>query len=123
MGTQRREYCFHLGRRLADVLRGTRTLLIASTDLSHYHRVESANALDEVIIHDAARFDVEQMMVDLETQHAEACGGGPMVAVLAAAHELGADSVDILYHCNSGDVTGDYSAVVGYLSAAAVRIH
>lgn len=123
MGTQRREYCFHLGEKLAHVLKGKRSLLIASTDLSHYHPYDSANALDEVIIQDAARFDVERMMVDLETQHTEACGGGPMVAVLAAAHRLGADSVDILYHCNSGDVTGDYSAVVGYLSAAALRIH
>ena len=77
--------------------------------------------LDKIIIDDAARFDYEQMMKDLETDRAEACGGGPMVAVLLAAHKLGANRAEILHHCNSGDVTGDHSGVVGYLSAVVLR--
>jgi len=117
MGEQRRDYCFHLGKRLAEIFAGTKTLLIASSDLSHYHRHEDAESLDSVIINDVARFDYKKMMNDLETERAEACGGGPMVAVLAAAHRLGANRAEILCHCNSGDVTGDRASVVGYLSA------
>jgi len=118
MGEQRREYCFHLGKRLADVLRHKRVLLIASSDLSHYHPYEEAQSLDAIIIGDVAQFDYEKMMNDLESERAEACGGGPMVAVLDAAHRLGASRAEILYHCNSGDITGDRHSVVGYLSAA-----
>jgi AmmeMemoRadiSam system protein B len=118
MGEQRREYCFHLGKRLADVLRHKRVLLIASSDLSHYHPYEEAESMDAIIIGDVAQFDCEKMMNDLESERAEACGGGPMVAVLDAAHRLGASRAEILYHCNSGDITGDRHSVVGYLSAA-----
>jgi MEMO1 family protein len=117
MGDQRREYCFHLGRRLGEIFEGKRTLCIASSDLSHYHPAEEAQSLDRVIIADLSAFDVGKMMADLETNRTEACGGGPMVAVLAAARTLGADRAEILCHCNSGDVTGDRSSVVGYLSA------
>jgi AmmeMemoRadiSam system protein B len=53
----------------------------------------------------------------------EACGGGPAVAVMTAARLLGADTARILHHCNSGDITGDRSQVVGYLSAAFLRTH
>ena len=96
-------------------------LLIASTDLSHYHPYAIAQALDKIIIMDVARFDYEQMMQDLEMERAEACGGGPTVAVLIAASKLGANRVEVLHHCNSGDITGDHSSVVGYMSAAVLR--
>lgn len=123
MGSQDREYCLHLGRRLGETLAGRNVLLIATTDLSHYHSYDDAGVLDDIIIRDMAQFDVEQMMGDLESNRTEACGGGPAVAVLDAARRLGADKVRILYHCNSGDVTGHRDAVVGYLSAAALRPH
>lgn len=121
MGDQRRELCFHLGQRLGEVLQGTNTLLIASTDLSHYHPYKEAEELDKIVIDDIKRFDYEQLMSHLETQCAEACGGGPTVSILIAANKLGANRVKILSHCNSGDVTGDRSAVVGYLSAVVYR--
>ncbi len=121
VGDQRREYCFHLGKKLAKILAGRRVLIIASTDLSHYYPYDTAVTLDQVIVGDVERFDYEQLMIDLETERAEACGGGPTVAVLLAAHELGANVIRILHVCNSGDVTGDRSGVVGYLSAAILR--
>jgi|ERR1041385_4216671 AmmeMemoRadiSam system protein B len=121
MGDQRREYCFHLGDKLADVLKGKNALLIASTDLSHYYPYDIAMGLDNIIIDDIERFNYEQMMTDLESERAEACGGGPTVAVLVAARKLGANQVRILHHCNSGDITGDHSGVVGYLSAVVFR--
>ena len=120
MGDQRREYCELLGRKLAIALRGKNALLIASSDLSHYHLYETASQLDKIIIDEVAQYDDEKLMDDLETEQVEACGGGPMVAVLRAARTLGADTVKILHHCNSGDITGDRSGVVGYLSAAIV---
>jgi len=47
---------------------------------------------------------------------------GPIVAVMKAAHELGATSARILHYCNSGDVSPRRDAVVGYVSAALVHV-
>jgi AmmeMemoRadiSam system protein B len=121
MGDQRAEFCRHLGRRLARILAGTNSLLVASTDLSHYHPYDAAELLDEAVIRTIERGDAERLLEDLATERAEACGGGPTAAVLVAARELGAGRVTILHHCNSGDVTGDRRSVVGYCSAAITR--
>ena len=121
MGDQRREYCFHLGNKLSSILHGKKALLIASTDLSHYHTYHEAETLDSIIINSVQRFDEEDLMATLETERSEACGGGPTVAVLVAAKKLGANEIKILHYCNSGDVTGDHANVVGYLSAVALR--
>jgi AmmeMemoRadiSam system protein B len=121
MGDQRREFCMALGERLGSILKGKDALLVASTDLSHYYSYDVARKLDQVIIDHVREFDEESLLTDFETQRAEACGGGPMVAMLVAAKKLGGDRVEILHYCNSGDVTGDKDGVVGYLSAAVVR--
>lgn len=117
MGDQRREYCFLLGERLGEVLKGKNVLLVASTDLSHYYQYDVCRKLDSIFIDAVKRFDVERLMEDLETERTEACGGGPTVAAMIAAKNLGAVNSEILHHCNSGDVSGNKSQVVGYLSA------
>jgi AmmeMemoRadiSam system protein B len=117
MGEQRREYSFHLGERLAGIAGGGNTLLVASSDLSHYRPRREAESLDAVIAADVASLDSEKLMDDLETERGEACGGGPMVAVISAARLLGAKRAEILCRCDSGDVTRDRDSVVGYLSA------
>ena len=94
-------------------------LLVASTDLSHYYPSSIADKLDEVFLKDVSDFNFEQLMSDLETKQTEACGGGPTVTVMAALKDLGVEKIRVLHHSNSGDVTGDYSSVVGYCSAVA----
>jgi AmmeMemoRadiSam system protein B len=120
MGDQRREYCFALGEALYRLAQEhEQVLLVASSDLSHYYPSTQADQLDAVVIDDVEKLDYEALMRDLESQRTEACGGGPMVAAMLALSRLGMSSMTILHHCNSGDVTGDYSQVVGYLAAAA----
>lgn len=121
MGVQNRYYCFELGNRLGSLLAGKTALLVASTDLSHYHPYQEAIALDNIVVGHIASFHYEELMNDLESEIVEACGGGPTVAVLRAAKQLGASKVTVLHQCNSGDVTGDKRAVVGYVSALALR--
>ncbi len=117
LGDQKREYCLELGDALASVLQSEDHLLIASTDLSHYHSSERANELDSVFIESVRKFDYEGLMSDLETGKTEACGGGPTVSVMFALRRLGVKNMNVLHHCNSGDVTGESDRVVGYLSA------
>jgi AmmeMemoRadiSam system protein B len=50
-----------------------------------------------------------------------ACGHAAVAAALWAARALGADKVNILHHATSGDVTGDFSQVVGYGAAVAIK--
>lgn len=119
MGDQRREYCMELGRALSTVVDPHQDLLVASTDLSHYHTHTAAEKLDSVMIEDVKGFDAEGLMTHLETGSTEACGGGPAVAVMGALKLLGVPHMKVLHHCNSGDISGDRNQVVGYLSAAA----
>jgi AmmeMemoRadiSam system protein B len=119
MGSQKRDYCFALGTALGETLAGEDVLLVASTDLSHYHPARVADALDAGVIKDVQRFDYEELMQGLESEQLEACGGGPTVSVMRALWDLGVRNMEVLHHCNSGDITGDKSQVVGYLAAAA----
>jgi MEMO1 family protein len=119
LGDQRREYCFELGESLARLLENEDALLVASTDLSHYHQSATAHSLDTIMIENIRAGDADMLMTNLEAGNTEACGGGPTVAVLAALQRLGTHRIEILGYRTSGDVTGDHDAVVGYLSAIA----
>lgn len=123
IGDQTPETCFEVGRALAKVAKGRKALLIASSDLSHFHPYDEAVRLDRQVINSIESFDEEAMMSRIASEHLEACGGGPVVAVMHASKLLGADQAQALFYCNSGDITGDKAGVVGYLSAAFLRVH
>lgn len=111
---------------LADLLARTvapsgDTLLLASSDLSHFHGHERAKALDHEFIRHVRAFDPEALERALAAGACEACGGNPVVAVLRCSRALGADRSLILQYADSGDVTGDRSRVVGYVSAALIK--
>jgi hypothetical protein len=118
MGYQTAATAAALGGALAAALRGRRALLIASTDLSHYHDAATAAALDRVVIDCVSRFDADGLQAALHATPEHACGGGPTVAVMRAARASGARDAVILNYADSGDVSGDKSSVVGYLAAA-----
>jgi AmmeMemoRadiSam system protein B len=118
MGYQTADTAEGLAGALASVLRRRRALLIASTDLSHYHHKVAAARLDSVVIDCISRFDADALQHALDVQPEHACGGGPLVAVMRAAALAGARDAVVLNHADSGDVSGDHSAVVGYVAAA-----
>ncbi len=93
-------------------------LLVASSDLSHYQDAATAAALDAVVIDRVGALDAAGLMDALEREPGHACGGGAVVAVLHAARMLGATGARVLHYADSGDVSGDKSAVVGYMAAA-----
>jgi len=118
VGRQTAETAQALGDALGTVLKGRNALLVASTDLSHYHDAATAARLDGVVIDHVSRFDADGLQRALDAEPEHACGGGPTVAVMRAARHLGARDAVILRYADSGDVSGDKSAVVGYLAAA-----
>ena len=124
MGHQTRETSFSLGEAIAKSVavhastRHREILLIASSDLSHYEDARVASALDQVVLTQVEAIDAEGLMRALEREPRHACGGGPMVSVLHAAKTLGASAARVLRYADSGDVSGDKTAVVGYMAAA-----
>jgi AmmeMemoRadiSam system protein B len=123
MGSQAREECDGLARALSAAAAGRPdVLLVASSDLSHYHPAPVANALDAQVVQDVERLDPDRLMDRLEREPGHACGGGPMVAVMRAARRLGANRATTLRYADSGDAgERDKSRVVGYLAAALSR--
>ena len=118
MGRQTRETAAALGDALVRAARGRRVLLVASSDLSHFFDARTAAALDAAVIGDIDRLDAEGLMSRLERRPEHACGGGPIVSVLRAAHALGANASRVVQYADSGDISGDKQSVVGYLAAA-----
>jgi hypothetical protein len=110
-----------LGLALAAVLKGRQSLLVASTDLSHFYSRRIADELDAEVLRRVEAFDPPGVIQVEEQGKGYACGRGALAAVLWAARELGGDTVKVLRHATSGDVTGDYSEVVGYGAAVVTR--
>ena len=118
MGFQTAATARALGDALATAVGGKKTLLVASTDLSHYRDAATAARLDAVVIDRVSRFDADGLQAALDRCPEHACGGGPTVAVMHAARLVGARDAVVLRYADSGDVSGDKTAVVGYLAAA-----
>jgi AmmeMemoRadiSam system protein B len=117
MGHQSRATIAALADGLASALASRRALLVASSDLSHYHDSRRAAMLDRVIVDALDRFDPEAVERALVRDPGHACGGGPILSVMRAARTLGAADARVLCYADSGAVSGDTSAVVGYCAA------
>lgn len=111
-----------LGKSLAKIVVDRDTILVASTDLSHFYTQEHAKTLDAEVLRHVEAFDPLGVLQAEEKGKGFACGRGALAAVLWAAKDLGANSVQVLKHATSGDVTGDYTEVVGYAAAVITRI-
>jgi len=110
-----------LGAALAGTLRGKNALVVASTDLSHFYTQKEALVFDQEMLRRIESFSPEAVFCAEDEQKGYACGLGALTAVLWAAKDLGADTIKVLRHATSGDVTGDYSSVVGYGAAVVLK--
>jgi len=110
-----------LGRALTQTLDGRSALLVASTDLSHFYPQEKAEMLDAEILRQIEAMNPAALIQAEEKGDGFACGRGAVAAVLWAAQGLGADCAKITKYATSGDVSGDYSQVVGYGAAVIMK--
>jgi MEMO1 family protein len=118
MGSQSAEMCERLASSISGAAKGRtkRFLVVGSTDLSHYHPQKQAVELDNVVVRHLEAFDAKGMVRDLEKERLEACGAGPMITAMMVSKSLGAKKSRVLKYATSGDVSGDTSSVVGYVS-------
>jgi hypothetical protein len=89
---------------------GPETLIVISTDLSHYHAYEEARRIDGATLERIAAFAAD-------LNYEEACGATGLNGLLAVARNKGL-SIKLLAACNSGDTAGSKARVVGYSSFA-----
>ena len=106
-----------LGKGLARILVNQKSLLVASTDLSHFYSQETACNLDQTILDQINSFSPEEILRSEEEGTGFACGAPAVAAVLWAAREIGAKNTLVLHHSTSAEETGDNSSVVGYGAA------
>jgi hypothetical protein len=110
-----------VGQAAAKALKDKNALIIASSDMTHYEPQKIAEKKDRLAIEAIEKMDEERFYSALEDNGITACGYGPIIALIAAAKILGAKKAKLLKYATSGNVTGDFSAVVGYASIAFSR--
>lgn len=112
------EVCAEVGEAIAGVIaagNGRREIAIfASSDLNHYEDQQTTLIKDQKAIDSVLALDPRRLWDTVREQHISMCGILPTTAMLVAANRLGASSATLLKHATSGDINGDYRAVVGY---------
>lgn len=121
MGSQDYETCTVLSDAIFEATKGSNVLIVASSDLSHFHAQEKAEELDKRVIEAVSMFDPETLFNRLSANNCEACGGGPIITTMLAARRMQATSAKPLMYATSASTSGDYSQVVGYLAAVLQR--
>jgi len=89
-------------------------VIISSTDFSHYVPQDVAAKLDALVIGDILELNERKLYSDVVNYNISMCGYGPTMAMIKAMKELGVSEAKLLSYSTSGDITGDYSSVVGY---------
>ncbi len=104
------------GREIARLLAASkhRAVILASSDMTHYEPRSNAERKDKLAIEAIIRLDSEELKNRLAKHHITMCGYAPVLALIAAARQLGAVAGELVRYQTSGDVSGDNESVVGY---------
>jgi len=116
------EFCQLLADAIVRSKGKKRILIVASTDMSHYHTYGRACLIDGVAIRDLENFDLDDLRKHITSGKAELCGGAAVFTAILVAKAYGANRIKLLKYANSGDVTGDKRRVVGYGAFAIIRL-
>ena len=116
------ERCTVVGEGIAKAIKAAkkRWIIIASSDFSHYVPQDVAHKVDGALIRSIKKLDAKKFFSDISSKNASVCGYGAIATAMIAARALGAKKGVLLKYATSGDITGEFSAVVGYASLAFV---
>ena len=90
--------------------------VIASTDLSHFNNQERANKVDSFVLEDIGEMNEFKLFEEVIQYNITMCGYGPVMTAISISKMANKNESDILAYQTSGDVTGDFTSVVGYAS-------
>ncbi|MGE5187703.1 MAG: AmmeMemoRadiSam system protein B [Betaproteobacteria bacterium] len=114
------ESAVEVGRALTEALDATNTVVIASSDMTHYEPAKEAEAKDQTALEAVIALDAKRFYDTVEKLDITACGYAPITALLSYADGICAKSY-LLNYRNSGDVSGDYTSVVGYAAVKFIK--
>ena len=105
-----------VGQGIGKILReeGERVALIVSTDFSHYVPQGEAVSKDRAALEAIENLDAEGLWRVVKEMRTTMCGLSPVVTALAALKEMGVTKGETVLYQTSGEITGDYTGVVGY---------
>ncbi len=106
-----------IGRALTESLDATNSVVIASSDMTHYEPAKTASQKDQAALDAAIAVDAKAFYEIIEERDVSACGYAPITSLLTYAFGVNAKADLLAYH-NSGDITGDHSSVVGYAAVS-----
>ena len=107
-----------VGRALVEALDASNTVVIASSDMTHYESAKSASAKDQQALKAVTDLDAKRFYETVQAKNITACGFAPITALITYANGTNAKEAKVLSYHNSGDITGDYSSVVGYAAVS-----
>jgi len=116
IGSHDRDDLQQIGQDIAATVKeyGKPVLLLASSDLNHYEDQQTSNRKDRLALDAMVALDEQELWTQVHANDISMCGVAPAYIVLVAAKKLGATRAEVLDYRTSGDVSGDFSAVVGY---------
>ena len=88
--------------------------IIASSDMTHYEEHDSAKKKDMMAIDKILSLDIDGFLDTIEKYGITACGFVPISIMLKTSSLLGGKKAKLVSYSTSGDISGDYSSVVGY---------
>jgi AmmeMemoRadiSam system protein B len=105
-----------IGKSIGQVLKKTSpsTLVVASSDMTHYESSESANQKDKSAIAEIVALREEGLYNVVRESNITMCGVCPVISMIVCSKERGAASAELIKYATGGDVSGDYEQVVGY---------
>ncbi len=123
IGYQYAQSSLYLSDKLAELLKDhlNETIIIISSDLSHYHDHKKAESMDKTFADAVEKIDTESVKTLLAEQKSEACGFGGILTLMQLARKLKYNRAKTLHYTHSGETSGDYNHVVGYLSTMFYR--
>ena len=104
----------NVGEAIAIIAKQKNSMIIGSSDFTHYEPNEFAHEQDKALIEPILELDIEQFYKVLYEKNVTACGYGAIASTMIACKKLGATKGELLKYATSGDVTGDTNSVVGY---------
>jgi MEMO1 family protein len=116
LGTLHFDELLAVGEGIGRVLAASREeiLLLTTSDLNHYEDDATTRVKDHKAIEQILALDARGLYDTCRREAISMCGLGPTVAMLTAVKTLGVARAELVRYATSGDVSGDFSAVVGY---------
>ncbi len=109
--------CLRVGHVLSQISQAfPETLLVASTDMSHYVSAEEAKQKDSLALKCVDKLDGTALYETVRQESISMCGFIPTTSVLEAVRSMGTTWAEQVQYGNSGEHSGDFDHVVGYAS-------